>query len=185
MVNSRAKGANYEREISKLLFEHLGMEFKRDLDQYRSADHGDLLCEDDEFPFVIECKRRVGGSFKLAWMEQAEKAAQRVRKHPCVIYRFNHQPNLVVLKMATVAKAVGGSWQYDKDTLVTMSITAFCCLARELMAYEILEEKPLPCLECEGTGTYEEITWRDFGRGPEPIAKDKTCEECGGTGIKT
>ena len=32
------------------------MTFKRDLEQYRAADHGDLIC-DEPFPFVIEIKR--------------------------------------------------------------------------------------------------------------------------------
>ena len=50
MVNGRQKGAAAEREIAKLLFDELGMTFKRDLEQYRAADHGDLIC-DEPFPF--------------------------------------------------------------------------------------------------------------------------------------
>ena len=56
MVNGRQKGAAAEREIAKLLFDELGLSFKRDLEQYRAADHGDLIC-DEPFPFCIEVKR--------------------------------------------------------------------------------------------------------------------------------
>ena len=47
--NSRNKGAAAEREIAKLLFDELGMTFKRDLEQYRAGDTGDLIC-DEPFP---------------------------------------------------------------------------------------------------------------------------------------
>lgn len=182
MVNSRLKGASFEREISKLLFENLGMEFKRDLDQYRAADHGDLICEDPDFPFIIECKRRVGGSYSRAWMEQAEKAANRVGKHPCVIYRFNHQPSIAVIKMLSFAKAVGGSW-VESEEVVSMTVDAFCSIARELMAYEILkEDDATPCEYCDGTGVYEKIFYMDFGRGKEPCGEEITCPYCEGSG---
>lgn len=57
MVNSRNKGANFERELAKLLFEELGLTFKRDIEQYRAADHGDLICvEMPDFPFQLRQK---------------------------------------------------------------------------------------------------------------------------------
>mgnify|MGYP003143446120 CR=1 FL=1 len=59
MVNGRQKGAAAEREIAKLLFDELGMTFKRDLEQYRAADHGDLIC-DEQFPwgYAVEMDTR-------------------------------------------------------------------------------------------------------------------------------
>ena len=91
MVNGRQKGAAAEREIAKLLFDELGMTFKRDLEQYRAADHGDLIC-DEPFPFVIEVKRyKTGCAAQPAWWDQVCSAAQVRHKLPLLVYKYNHQ----------------------------------------------------------------------------------------------
>jgi hypothetical protein len=53
MTNSRTKGAQFEREVAKLLLLELGITFKRDLRQYQEADHGDLIPDDPAFPFEL------------------------------------------------------------------------------------------------------------------------------------
>ena len=64
MVNSRSKGSAYERDVRKRLELELGLKFERVLAQWREAELPDLVCEDDAFPFVIECKRyRTGSTF--------------------------------------------------------------------------------------------------------------------------
>jgi hypothetical protein len=158
MVNSRVKGAQYESEIKKALFDNLGIVFKRELNQYREADHGDLICEEENFPFVIECKRRMSGSFSQTWIEQAQRAADRVSKYPCVIYRFDRQPSIAVIRINAFAKAVGGAWDENTD-LVSMTVDAFCSIARELMAITplrnttpVVQVKPIDCKECNGFG---------------------------------
>jgi hypothetical protein len=76
MVNGRQKGATAEREVAAILFDELGLNFKRDLEQYRSADHGDLLCDDPDFPFCVEVKRyKTGCSASPLWWDQVKKAA--------------------------------------------------------------------------------------------------------------
>jgi len=50
MVNSRSKGSTFERQVAKLLEAELGIAFKRDLEQYRAGDHGDLIADDPDFP---------------------------------------------------------------------------------------------------------------------------------------
>lgn len=91
MVNGRQKGAAAEREIAKLLFDELGMTFKRDLEQYRAADHGDLTC-DEPFPFVIEVKRyKTGCAPQPAWWDQACAAAKSAGLLPMLVYKYNHQ----------------------------------------------------------------------------------------------
>jgi len=91
MVNGRQKGANAEREIAKILLDELGMTFKRDLEQYRAADHGDLIC-DEPFPFVIEVKRyKSGCAPQPAWWDQVCGAAQACHKLPLLVYKYNHQ----------------------------------------------------------------------------------------------
>lgn len=39
------------------------------------------------------------------------------------------------------------------------------------------------CKECQGTGTVEQITYGNFGRGLEPIGEDIDCPECNGEGV--
>ena len=91
MVNGRQKGAAAEREIAKLLLDELGMTFKRDLEQYRAADHGDLIC-DEPFPFVIEVKRyKAGCAPQPAWWDQVCAAAKSAGLLPLLVYKYNHQ----------------------------------------------------------------------------------------------
>jgi len=91
VVNGRQKGAAAEREIAKLLFDELGMTFKRDLEQYRAADHGDLIC-DEPFPFVIEVKRyKTGCAPQPAWWDQVCAAAKSAGLLPMLVYKYNHQ----------------------------------------------------------------------------------------------
>ena len=81
MVNGRHKGAAAEREIAKLLLDELGIAFKRDLEQYRAAEHGDLICDDPDFPFCIEVKRyKSGCAAQPAWWDQACAAASACQK---------------------------------------------------------------------------------------------------------
>jgi Holliday junction resolvase len=92
MVNGRQKGATAEREVAAILFDELGLNFKRDLEQYRSADHGDLLCDDPDFPFCVEVKRyKTGCSASPLWWDQVKKAATACGKQPLLVYRYNHQ----------------------------------------------------------------------------------------------
>ena len=66
MVNGRNKGASYERKMAQELFLQLGIGFKRDLEQYRSGAHADLIADNEYFPFTLELKRYrdgpIGGS---------------------------------------------------------------------------------------------------------------------------
>ena len=57
LINGRTKGAQFERKIAKELFLELGLTFKRNLEQYRAGNHGDLTCDNAAFPWTIECKR--------------------------------------------------------------------------------------------------------------------------------
>jgi hypothetical protein len=94
MVNSRNKGASFERELSKILFEELGLSFKRDIEQYRESDHGDLICVDmPDFPFSIEAKRyRAGYGIQPAWWSQCCNAAKATGKLPLLVYKYDRLP---------------------------------------------------------------------------------------------
>ena len=133
MVNSRAKGHNFENEIKHALFSELGLKFQRDLNQYRQSDLGDLLCDDPSWPFVIECKRYAAGcQVKVAWLEQARRAARAVELYPAVIYKYNHQPIRVSIPFAALAEALGGTC--DEPEQADLSFFGFCFVARELMS---------------------------------------------------
>lgn len=142
MVNGRQKGAAAEREIAKLLFDELGLSFKRDLEQYRAADHGDLIC-DEPFPFVIEVKRyKTGCAPQPAWWDQVCAAAKSAGLLPLLVYKYNHQqwkwrmPAEAVMRAglphgcSTMREDAELDWNYavEMDTRTAMMIV------RELLA---------------------------------------------------
>ena len=132
MVNGRNKGASFEREVGKLLEDELGISFKRDLEQYRAADHGDLLASDPDFPFVIECKRYASGTgCKPAWWQQAQAAANAVGKMPCVIYKYDRRELRCVVPFTALYAAFGAHCvsEYQAE----MTLEAFCYITREIM----------------------------------------------------
>ena len=52
-INSRNKGASFERQICKILNEELGLDCKRNLDQYQAKNNFDI----SGLPgWAIECK---------------------------------------------------------------------------------------------------------------------------------
>ena len=127
-ADSRNKGSSFEREIARALELELGIRFKRDLEQVRSAAHGDLQADTDAFPFLIECKRRASGSGCVdAWKAQACKAAEAAGKIPVVIYRFDRMDAKACLPLSAIMGAGHPYW-------VTVDMAAFCYVAREMMA---------------------------------------------------
>jgi len=42
---SRNKGATFERELCKIIFEELGVEVRRNLSQYQEKDLGDIMLD--------------------------------------------------------------------------------------------------------------------------------------------
>ena len=94
MGRSNTKGKSGELEVRQILFDHLGLNFARDLSQWREADRGDLICTDCDFPFVIEVKRYAGGMSrpKSSWWRQVCTASTAADKLPLLVYRFDRQP---------------------------------------------------------------------------------------------
>ena len=132
MTNGRAKGATWERKLAKILEAELGVRFERNLEQYRTAAGGDLIPDNDAFPFSIEAKHYASGTgMKPEWWAQSEKAALAIGKMPCVIYKFDRREPRCVVSLEAIAKLYGD--QDDGRYLVEFSIEGFCYLARELM----------------------------------------------------
>ena len=133
MTNSRNKGAAFERAIAKDLFLLTGINFKRDLEQYRSQDHGDLIADCEAWPFVIECKAYASGkSCRDAWKAQATAAAVAVGKMPCVVYKFNNCPVRVAVPWVVMSKALGLS--VGPNDWFECSLEGLAFLAGEIMA---------------------------------------------------
>ena len=130
MVNSRAKGAQFERSIANYLWDNLGIKFKRDLEQYREGDHGDLVPEKGvNFPFDIECKRyKSGDGMRPDWWGQASRAANRAGKLPCVVYKFDHRDVRVVVPLHAVMYE-----EKDNGFVAVLDLEGFCYLVREMM----------------------------------------------------
>jgi len=93
MGHARRKGKEGELEVRQILLDELGLNFARDLSQWREADRGDLICTDCDFPFVIEVKR--WGNYEAKprrqWWTQVCTAAEAAGKLPLLVYRFDRQ----------------------------------------------------------------------------------------------
>lgn len=130
---SRQKGARGEREIAKLLFLEMGINFRRNLRQYQEKDHGDLVTDHADWPFCIEVKYASTGADALsAWVAQVFKAAEATGLHPALIYKFNNKPARVRVWMDAIAEAHGGTAVCSE--WADLSIQGFAYVARELMA---------------------------------------------------
>lgn len=133
MTNSRNKGSAFERDIAARLFGLTGVSFKRDLEQYRATDHGDLIPDDPAWPFVLECKRYAAGNgCKAAWRAQAVKAAASVNRFPCVIYKYDRRDIVVSVPFSAFAATLNGDASPDKWAEIDLEGLAY--LAGEIMA---------------------------------------------------
>ena len=89
-INSRTKGANFEREIGNLLVEQLGLTqpVKRILEQTRTKELPDLKLG----RWCLECKRYGDGAEpSQEWWDQV-LAATGEGEFPALIYKFNRRP---------------------------------------------------------------------------------------------
>ena len=136
MVDGNKKGKNFERKMCQdftLLF-GMSMTFKRDIEQYRQGDLGDIICSDPEFPFIVECKRYAKGNGpQPAWIRQAQKAADEAKKHWAVVYQYDRRPVRVAVSLAALADAMGNE-DFQKETIWESDLDGFAEIVREIMA---------------------------------------------------
>jgi hypothetical protein len=95
------------------LFQQLGLNFVRELDQTREKHLGDLRTEDCNFPFVIECKRYKSG-VSGDWWDQVCTAASIAGngKMPMLFYRLDRQKTRVRMPVAAL---VGLEYLFNQD----------------------------------------------------------------------
>ena len=104
-VNSRAKGANFEREIGNLLVQDLNLTnpVKRILEQTRTKELPDLRLG----RWCIECKRYGdGGEPPKEWWEQVLRSCSQESLMPALIYKFNRRPIKVRLLASSLNPAI-------------------------------------------------------------------------------
>jgi hypothetical protein len=116
-INSRNKGASFEREVAKLIntfFDEINYDYKvkRNLEQYQEKDLGDLNIPNH----TIECKRYASGNwYKEDWWAQVcESCGDTI---PVLIWKYNHQP----IRVCVPLWAMGQDW--GKDNSVTVVLT--------------------------------------------------------------
>lgn len=109
MVNSRNKGAAFERVIVRLIndfCEHRGLDetVKRNLDQYQSKGMADIYWRN----FAIECKCYAGKGTTFAqekwWTQACESAGDKLI--PVLIYKYNRNKPRYVLPAALIFNGV-------------------------------------------------------------------------------
>jgi hypothetical protein len=136
---SRNKGRGYEYEIANELFQQLGINFVRELDQTREKHLGDLRTEDCNFPFVIECKRYKSG-VSGDWWDQVCTAAAIADKMPMLCYRLDRQktrvrmPVQALTLLAEYVPAGDIAEQHDWRMACEMDIDTACYVIREILS---------------------------------------------------
>tara|TARA_B100000497_G_C7489010_1_gene299488 strand:+ start:164 stop:598 length:435 start_codon:yes stop_codon:yes gene_type:complete len=136
---SRNKGRGYEYEIANELFQQLGINFVRELDQTREKHLGDLRTEDCNFPFVIECKRYKSG-VSGDWWDQVCTAASIADKMPMLFYRLDRQKTRVRMPVASLVGLAGYlpnqdiAEQYDWRYAVETDLDTAMMIIRETLA---------------------------------------------------
>ena len=134
MVNGRNKGAAFERQIAGMLFDDLGIRFRRNLDQYQQKGLADLT-PDQPFPFELELKR-YKDRVEPRWWDQIV-AATPAGKFPALIWKLDRQPinvripieALVVLGRDDAAQHDPYDWGYT----ATLSWDDWIMVVRELL----------------------------------------------------
>ena len=130
-VNSRAKGANFEREIGNLLVQDLGLKnpVKRILEQTRTKELPDLMMG----RWCIECKRYGDGSEPSEeWWNQVLIASSNDDQIPALVYKFNRKP----LKVRILASCINKDIR-NNDITVDLSWQDFISIIKELFSEDI------------------------------------------------
>jgi len=135
MTNGRNKGASFERQCALMIKENLGIEVKRDLEQYRQGDRGDLIGIDG---VVIECKRYKmanGGHYHDDWWQQVVKASEAINAQPMLIYKYDRADPKVVVRLSFINPEYAGM-----SETATLGMDCWFMLMREFLADQALQK---------------------------------------------
>lgn len=109
-VNSRAKGARFERAICDFFKDLTGERARRTSDGYNQAGRGDILHPLlEQHNLHIECKHVEKLHFK-DWIDQATADSETTGKMPAIVWRTNRiSPPRIDLDLADFFKLIGDS----------------------------------------------------------------------------
>ena len=114
-INSRNKGAAFERQIANALIDDLNLKnpVKRILEQTRTKELPDLRLG----RWCIECKRYGdGGEPPKEWWDQVLRScSQEDSLIPALVYKFNRRP----IKVRILASSINSE---IKDNLITIDL---------------------------------------------------------------
>lgn len=131
-INSRNKGASAEREVSRLIYDELGIKLSRNLEQWRSGGH-DLTAANDGplSSYAIEVKRyaKISNALLKNFWQQAANQADRAGKTPLLLFRADREDWQAVIPLYKVNAELSQSNQFDN--VAVLSLPAFCGLVRE------------------------------------------------------
>lgn len=119
-INSRAKGANFERDIAKFLSDWWGVDFRRTPASgglHWANDNrvsGDIVPPpNSDFPFSVECKKHEGWNFEqvikgtgdvTSWWKQCTTDADEFSKVPLLIFSKNRSPVFFMVRVEDFKK---------------------------------------------------------------------------------
>tara|TARA_B100001173_G_scaffold306923_1_gene314596 strand:+ start:2521 stop:2946 length:426 start_codon:yes stop_codon:yes gene_type:complete len=113
-INSRNKGAAFERQIANALIEDLKLKnpVKRILEQTRTKELPDLMLG----RWCIECKAYGSGAEpRPDWWEQVLASSSGEEHMPALVYKFNNRP----IKVRILANSINKDIQ---NNLVTIDL---------------------------------------------------------------
>ena len=127
MINGRAKGHAFERELIKKFHDEFGdcaSHLKRNLEQYQTVGKADIEFHN----LMIEAKRYASGHWhKPEWWEQAMTSAGD-KYVPVLIYKFDRQPIRMVFPLSIMT-----DYSMKLDETITVDWDTGILLMRETM----------------------------------------------------
>ena len=120
-ASARVKGHSFERTITHMIDDDLGIRTSRILDQYREGNLGDI----ELGPFIIECKRYAKGAEpQAAWWSQAGAAGEHMNLIPILVFKFDYRQIQAVVPLYLIAPNYPKEKQYTAqvswDTLMML-----------------------------------------------------------------
>ena len=113
-INSRNKGAAFERQIANAVIEDLNLQnpVKRILEQTRTKELPDLMLG----TWCIECKAYgAGAEPRPDWWDQVLASSSAQGLKPALVYKFNNRP----IKVRVLANSIN---KEIKNNLVTVDL---------------------------------------------------------------
>ena len=178
-VNSYQKGARREREAIALCEQIFsGVTFKRNRDQFSQKDLADLKASVPGFILSLEIKGAATGDFKIAWLDQAQRAAKLTGQLACVLYKIDRKDWRMAMTAGGFLQLVWGPTDEFVD-LTDPIITTPETIGT--LVNESMSSGKWICTECGGKGVVEKVM-KDPTGFPYEIDVTVTCDYCKGLG---